>query len=182
MKAEIVRNIQGQPLVIVEGVFIADCDLPRTDAETEAKAVSYYLTMASDYELDFRIYRTPQGLRVICVSDFIKPKAPVAKRLLEDLGSDPRYNKSVIEMGKFSARLGGKAHRMGISVPPKFHYYALLPKEQRAWDAAYDAVAPNYRACEFILQTSECEMPSEIANFIALHDERTKCFSDLPMA
>lgn len=182
MKAEITRDSKGKPIVLVESIFIADCDLPRADAETEAFAISFYTTLALDYELVFRVYRTIQGLRLICVSDFIKPEAPVAKRILEDLHSDPQYNKSVIQIGKFSARLGGKPHRMGIPTPRDFHYYGLLPKERRAWDAAYDAVAPNYRACEFILQTSECEMPSEIANFIALHDERTKCFSDLPMA
>jgi hypothetical protein len=182
VKANILRDNNGVPIVMVESVLIADCDLPRVDAETESRAISYYLTLAQDYELVFRIYRTPQGLRVICVSDFIKPKAPVAKRILEDLGSDPRYDKSAINIGSFVARLGGKAARMGLQVPPKFGYYALLPKEQRAWDAVYNAAAANYRACEFILQTSECEMPSEIANFIALHDERTKCFSDLPMA
>lgn len=182
MKAEITRGRQGVPIVLVDSIFIADCDLQTSDAETEGKVISYYLTLAREYELVFRIYRTPKGLRLICVSDFIKPKAPVSKMLLQDLGSDPRYNKSIGKIGTFIARLGGKAPRMGLPMPEKFNYFALLPKEQRAWDAAYDAVAPNYRACEFILQTSECEMPSEIANFIALHDERTKCFSDLPMA
>lgn len=182
MKAHITRTIGGQMAVLVENILIADCDLPAPSAEAESYALSYYLTLSGDYSLVFRAYRTVMGLRVICVSDLIKPKAPVAKRLLEDLGSDPRYNKTVCEIGSFAARLTGKAPRMGLTVPDKFHYYALLPKEQREWDAVYDDVAQNYRACEFILQTSECEMPSEIANFIALHDERTRCFSDLPMA
>lgn len=177
--AEITRNSAAQPTVLIDNILIADCDV---DFLARGSVIEKIQALADSYELVFRIYGTPMGLRVICVSDFIRPVAPIAIRLLKELGSDPRYNDAVVKIGKFSARLGGKARRMGIPLPEKFHYYDLLPKEQRAWDAIYDAAAVNYRACEFLLQTSECEMSSQIANFIALHDERTKCFSDLPMA
>jgi hypothetical protein len=151
-------------------------------ADREAEEVGQILTLADDYSLVFRVYRTPQGLRAICVSDKVRPKAAVSKRLLEDINTDWRYVKSAQDIESFSARIGGKPARMGMEVPDKFNYFALLPKEQREWDARYNAVAQKYKACEFILQTTECKMPSEIANFIALHDERTKCFADLPMA
>jgi hypothetical protein len=168
--------------VEVDCILIGDCDAKALSGQNETSALAYFLTLADDYELTLRIYRTFAGLRVICVSDHFRPSAPVSQRVLGDFRSDYRYNEMVERIGEFGARLGGKPERMGLSMPKKFDYYALLPKERREWDASYDAVAANYRACEFILQTSECEMPSEIANFIALHDERTKCFSDLPLA
>jgi hypothetical protein len=180
--AEILRNRKGYMMVLTNCVLISDVDLVSCDANSEASVIEDLLTLADDYELAFRVYRTCQGLRVICVSNLIRPCAPVARRLLVDTCCDSRFIESTVAIGKFGARLGGKAHRLGLVVPKDFNYYALLPKEQREWDAHYDAVAQNYKACEFILQTSECEMPSEIANFIALHDERTKCFTDLPLA
>ena len=181
-EAFITMGKQGFPLVLVDCALIADIDLSKVGADHEAEAVGHILTLADDYGLVFRIYRTPQGLRAICVSDKLRPSAPVSKRLLEDINSDWRYVRSARDIKFFSARLGGKPARMGIVVPANFNYFALLPKEQREWDARYNAVSENYKSCEFILQTSECEMPSEIANFIALHDERTKCFANLPMA
>ena len=180
--AQIVRSKVLYPVALVDCILISDTDLTQKTAQAEADVLSHLCTMANDYEMTFRAYRTPQGLRLICVSDLLRPAAEVSARILADLGCDSKYIEGIKAYGKFGARLGGKAQRMGITLPADFNYFALLPKEQREWDAVYDAVAPNYRACEFILQTSECEMPSEIANFIALHDERTKCFSDLPMA
>ena len=181
--AEVTRNSMGSPVVLVNCVLIGDCDLKEPSAESEAEVISQFLTLSQDYELAFRIYRTNAGLRAICVSDPLRPSAPLASRLLEDIGSDPRYNRSIASTGMFSARLGPKPQRIGMEVPEKFNFYALLPRDQKEWTTQYDELAVNYKSCEFVLQTgASVEMPSQILNFINLHDGRSRCFEDLPLA
>lgn len=177
--AKIHRSTAGFPVISVGCTLIADCDL-LGKAENDLLAQFQAVSVAN--RLAFRIYRTNLGFRAICVSDIFRASSPASSRLLRMLGCDERYLRMAARHNEFSSRIGGKPERMGIPVPEGFNYHNLLPREREAWEAVYNEKSEHFRACEFVLQTLPCDIPSPIANFIKLHDERTKCFSALPVA
>jgi hypothetical protein len=174
--AEIARANAGYECIIVDGILTGDCDIAAADCERRISAIS---KMADDWGLAFRIYRTRAGLRPICVSHLFRPLAPITEKILTKMGTDPLYLVAVKKQLSFICRTTPKPERVGIERPS---YYSMLPREQEAWVSRYEAARQGYKTCSFLSQTSECEMPSQIANFIKLHDERTGCELDLPLA
>jgi hypothetical protein len=177
--AKVHRSTDGFPIISVSCTLISDCDFLR---KPEPELISQVQAISVEHELAFRIYRTNLGLRVICVSDIFRASSPASSRLLRMLGCDERYLQRASRYNEFSARIGGKPTRMGIPALEGFNFHGLLPKERREWEAVYDEKSRHFKACEFVAQTRDCDTPSPIVNFIKLHDERSKCYSDLPMA
>jgi hypothetical protein len=178
MVAKITKSEAGFDNIFVDGILIADCDLDKKTNEEEK--LGEIIGMADEYDLCFRIYRTFAGLRPICVSDFFKSMSPISSKILDDLGSDYRYKNTVKKFKTFSCRISPKPNRIGIVLDGGF--YSMLPRDQRAWTEKYNTACAGFKACDFILQTSECDIPSQIQNFVALHDEKSGCTLDLPLA
>lgn len=178
MFAEILRTDGGFESILVDGILTGDCDISEP-SDIDDK-IGEIIGIAKEYELSFRIYRTFAGLRPICVSHILRPLAPIAQRILADIGSDPKYINAMVQNKTFSCRSTPKPERVGMDGGIKF--YSMLPKEQEEWVQKYNDLIKGFKTCDFVLQTSECEIPSQIQNFIRLHDEKTGCHLNLPMA
>lgn len=178
--AELNRSTNGYEIITLDWILISDIDL--TEFKNEEEKLGEIIGISKQHRINFRVYRTTNGLRAICVSDFFRAVAPVSKRVLMDIGCDPFYTNMSQRLGEFSCRVSPKPFRVGISVPPKFNFYKLLPYEQKQWIEEYNKKIEGFKACEFVLQTSECEVPQQIQNFIKLHDEKTKCNYNFPIA
>jgi len=180
LTAELTRSTAGYKVLLVDGILMADIDFKFE--KNESDKLGEIISIAKEYNLSFRVYRTFNGLRPICVSNFFRAAAGASQRVMMDLGCDGDYIQMCVSSNIFSCRISPKPSRIGIARPFNFNFYDLLPHEQEQWIADYDKKSSGYKACEFILQTSECEMPSQIQNFIKLHDDKSGCELDLPIS
>lgn len=175
------RSTAGFEILALDWILIADIDF--VDASiSEDEKLGEIIGISKQHYIDFRVYRTSGGLRAICISDFFRAAAPVSRRVLMDLGCDFQYINMAERLKEFACRISPKPFRLGIEVAPKFNFYQLLPYEQKQWIEEYEKRKNGFKTCDFILQTSECQIPEKIQNFIKLHDEKTKCELDLPLA
>jgi len=180
LTAELTRSTAGYNVLLVEGILIADIDFKFE--KNEPDKLGEIIAIAKEHQLSFRIYRTFNGLRPICVSHFFRAAAGASQRIMSDLCCDEDYIQMCVKGNIFSCRVTPKPSRIGVVRPFNFNFYDMLPYEQNNWIEDYNNKSGGHKACEFILQTSECEIPKQIQNFIKLHDEKSGCGLDLPLA
>jgi len=174
--AEIARTNEGYEDILYDGILTADCDLENQNYDEK---LGHIISYSIENEISFRIYRTFAGFRLICVNYFFRPLTEITHRILKDIDCDPRYSFSIFETRKFSCRITPKPSRIGMEKP---NFYSFFPKQQNKWIEEYNLLSLNYKTCDFILQTFECEIAPQIQNFIKLHDEKSGCSLDLPLA
>lgn len=179
LTAELTRTLAGYKVLLIDGILVADIDFGTNTNESDK--LGEIIGVAQEHRLSFRIYKTFNGLRPICVSHFFRAAAGSSQRVMLDLGCDKRYIEMSHNKQIFACRTSPKPSRIGINVS-NFNFYNLLPYEQETWILNYENKSKEYKTCDFILQTSECEIPKQIQNFIKLHDEKTECELDLPLA
>ncbi len=92
-------------------VFIGDIDF--SEDFTEEIAIPLIESVEEANNINFRIYKTTKGLRVICTSELL-PNPNQNRRalsLLNDLSCDPLYIRFCILRNQYAARISPKATR-----------------------------------------------------------------------
>lgn len=181
LRAELTRSGAGFEVILIDGILMADIDLYKQTKDQE-EILGDIIGIAEQHKLSFRVYRTYGGLRPICISDFFKIAAGVSSRVMRDLNCDMDYLAVSRRISTFGCRISPKPFRVGMNMTQDFDFYNMLPYEKKEWLEEYNEKSKGYKTCEFLLQTSDCEIPQSIQNFIKVHEEKTKCGMDLPFA
>jgi hypothetical protein len=120
---------------------------PRSEAELiKIHELNKYCQAHSDF--GGRIYRTPNGLRMLVTSDFYLADSERAQNIMSELGSDKIYIRLCKIQRCFRARLTPKPWRCGF----KRHQlrFPYTPQDQtlfNEWLSIYQQKKQNYQAC-----------------------------------
>ncbi|MBV9772773.1 MAG: hypothetical protein JO040_02425 [Gemmatimonadetes bacterium] len=131
-----------------------------------------------------RVYRTHSGLRYLVTHALFTPTDAAAQEAMTALGADPQYVRLCRAQKSFRARLTPKPWRVGVENPPvRFPFES--PGDERAmreWEARYDRASQGYASCRLLEELGGGGEHPEVAPLRALHDERTRAGSSLPLA
>lgn len=121
-----------------------------------------------------RLYRTPNGFRLMATHRRFAPGEPAVSEAFEALGVDPVYRQLCRQQDCFRARLTAKPWRIGITqgLKPGAAWqpeHAQLP-ERQAWIADYEARAAAYAACSYVETLGRGRDDPEILPIRELHD------------
>jgi hypothetical protein len=142
----------------------------------------------ANVDVAVRIYRTAAGLRVLIVDRPMAAGGDDARRILDELGSDPLYRRMCDVQECFRARLTPKPWRMNevasLGPPPaRFPFDEPATEElYRDWQMKYDDVAPRFATCRLIETHGTSESPPYLAALVKLHDAMTGVERPLPLA
>jgi hypothetical protein len=140
--------------------------------------------LAVDRARGARVYRTAAGYRYLLTHELLDPASAECARTFEELGADPLYRQLCRAQNSFRARLTPKPWRCGAG---SFRVAFPRPDEREAGrvDAllrSYEKKANRYATCAFVAALGSDRVAPEIAPIVALHDQRTRAASGLPLA
>jgi hypothetical protein len=136
---------------------------------------------------NFRVYRTPAGLRVLATHATFDPNAPAVAECFRALGTDPIYVRMCSRQHCFRARVSPKPWRIGIGhhLRPRPGVWpvdpAQLPERQR-WIEGYERAAKDFASCRFLESLGSGTVDSAVADVQQIHDELCRAGSELPIA
>ncbi len=126
------------------------------------------LALPENADLGFRLYRTAAGFRLAVEGRHLEPDGPRARQLMAFFNADRLYERLCVSQKCYRARLTPKPGRIRMG-----RY-----QNEAAWIEEYDRRRRDYAVCRFI-----CAKGRRLdGSAISLHDERTLCESDLPLA
>jgi len=131
-----------------------------------------------------RVYRTYAGLRYLVTHAPFSPTDAETQQVLAAVGADPQYIRLCQVQKSFRARLTPKPWRIGMENPPESFSFADAGAERRTreWEARYDRAGAGHATCRFVEEIGTGAEHPDIAPIRALHDERTRATSGLPLA
>lgn len=131
-----------------------------------------------------RIYRTATGLRYLVTHATFDPAAAETDRLMARLGSDRPARRQIRERRSFRSRLTPEPWRVGIEEAA-----VELPLAGEAdrlafasWLARYEAACAGHATCSLLIELGDRVRHPEVESIVALHDQRTRAASGLPLA
>ncbi|MEM7431636.1 MAG: hypothetical protein AAF351_06815 [Pseudomonadota bacterium] len=134
-----------------------------------------------------RIYRTPNGFRVLAMHDTFEPDGRGAQSFMRGVGGDPLYAQMCRNQKCFRARLSPKPWRIGIEehMRPRPGVWPIseerLP-DRRRWIRRYETVAANYAACRYEKTVGDGRSIRKCEDIRRLHDDLCRATYDLPIA
>lgn len=188
--AIVTRNAQGSDVLNTARVPFFDLDfahLPgpglvasirdlfagRRDASKEERALAHVERWVRRTPgARVRVYRTRSGLRLLRMDRLLDPRGPEARRLMEELGSDPLYARLCQVQGCFRARLTPKARRVGMKrMPHEWPEAGEAERKARArWLGEYRDRCRGFGACRFVAELGTGRVEDEAARVRELHD------------
>jgi hypothetical protein len=138
-------------------------------------------------EWSMRLYRTPAGLRILVTHRPFDPNDPAVREFFEAVGTDPIYVRMCLNQQSFRARVSPKPWRVGVAkhMRPRPGVWPVRPErlpERQEWIAAYEAMAAQYAACEFLDTVGSGVTHAQVATVVKLHDDLSRATSGLPIA
>lgn len=202
----VTRNRYGAEVLNTDRVLIADVDLPSPESSPglfrrlfrrsapeepggEPAAVVERLDRISRWALDnpslgVIVYRTASGLRVFVTGISSPATSAVGDQVLADLDADPIYRELCRANETFRARLTPKPWRLpGLKAPRDRWPFPDDRAERRfeRWLTSYSAASTGYAVCRRLAAYGP--PPSSLeAQILALHDDRTRVSTPLPLA
>lgn len=188
----ITRNRYGARVLNTDSTTILDIDHHRKTflekfgfrkREDKAAIVEDLALLAARPEyraVDFRVYETAKGIRVIVIGAYFDPNAAEGRSLLERSNSDPLFAMLCRKQSCYRARLTPKPYRIkqkGIRYRWPIEQEDL--ERARAWVTEYESRSENFAVCRYLKTLGRQTLLSEI---VALHDELTKAESRHPLA
>jgi hypothetical protein len=205
-RAVITRNSYGCRVLNTADVMFVDLDLPPTgvlenlayfvrrlfnknvksprDKKEELAFVVLEQFCDDNREWCFRVYRTFAGLRCMATHSSIDPNSPNTTMILERLGTDPLYTRLCTAQKCFRARLTPKPWRCGHT-PNRIRYpYRTENKQSQfeTWKTRYESRADRFATCRFLRTVGPDRVHSSVQDIMRIHDEMTRCESDLALA
>ncbi len=204
--ALITRNRYGALVLNSARVLFADVDFPKASAGGLIEAMQFLFAPAkreakrqalaaatlerigqwaqANPAHAFRVYRTPDGLRLLFTDRLYDPTADETLAILRGLGSDPMYITLTQKQECFRARLTAKPWRCGCPRPPHAFPWASPAAERasREWEQRYAEIEARYRACEFVKALGRTVDNPAIRAVVDAHDRGCRVEAPLPLA
>ncbi len=144
-------------------------------------------------EWHLRIYRSPNGFRVIAMQDVFDPSSETVQTFFEDLQVDPLYMRMCQKQQCFRARLTPKPWRMNLEQWPDLKprsWDAVGPwpaqdsrmGERESWLRRYDELSQTFSACRFVEACGSSTVHPLAQKVCDIHDHMSQCLQDLPLA
>ncbi len=136
---------------------------------------------------NLRIYRTPNGLRLLAAHRTFSPADPEVEETFEALGSDPMYRMMCLKQQCFRARVSPKPWRIGIGnhLRPRPGVWPVKPKylpARNEWIVHYEKVSKGFSSCNYLETRGNGKVHPAIAPVMEWHDELCRAESGLPSA
>lgn len=129
--------------------------------------------------LQFRLYATHSGFRVIVTGQEFAPSDPEVDRLFKVMGADPLYVLLCHKQDCYRARLTPKPSRIRHkAIRLRYPYGPELQAQLDAWSLSYRERSQRYAVCK-LLEVIGRDDPDRVVRY---HDERTGAYSDRPLA
>lgn len=160
----------------------------RQDGGPEARALAPVKAfMAANPDWHLRVYRTPNGFRLLAMHRTFDPLDPQVARFFEAIGADAYYALSCRHQHCFRARVSGKPWRMGMRghMPRGRSVWPIAEEhrpERERWVAEYERKAEGFAACRFAEALGSRDYVSATQSVQRLHDDLCRAHSDLPLA
>ncbi|MGE9294791.1 MAG: hypothetical protein ACQKBV_00670 [Puniceicoccales bacterium] len=134
-----------------------------------------------------RIYRTPNGLRVLAMHDLFDPRSDETAALFKSLRADKLYVSMCRNQNCFRARLSPKPWRIGMEqrLRPQPGVWPVAPERipaRREWVAEYENMAVSFAACRYQETIGEGAHHPAAEAIRDLHDRLCQADSKLPLA
>jgi hypothetical protein len=134
-----------------------------------------------------RVYRTPNGLRLLAMHQTFDPRSEEVAEAFRVLGVDPVYQLMCQKQNCFRARLTAKPWRIGIRehLRPVAGVWPVKDKylpARRDWIARYETTAANYAACEFVTSLGSMRIHEKIRSLCDYHDQQCNANRQLTIA
>lgn len=138
-------------------------------------------------EWNFRIYRTPAGLRLMATHQKFDPNDPTVTRCFSSLETDRIYSRMCRNQRCFRARVSPKPWRIGISnhLKPRPGTWPVKPEhlpKRAEWLARYEDVAINHASCRFMDSMGSGVVHESVMPTLQWHDEISGALSGRPIA
>jgi hypothetical protein len=149
------------------------------------RRIGDFLETHRDWRL--RLYRTPQGLRLLVVHRTFAPDDPQVAAFSRSVGADPVCVRMCERQHCFRARLTPKPWRIGIAahLKPRPGVWPIAPERLPAraqWVAEYERAAAGHAACRFVETLGEGPVDRAAEAVAVLHDQLSRAESGLPIA
>jgi hypothetical protein len=203
-RAVITRNSYGSLILNTAGLLFVDVDLgepPRRggvlsrllgsekDVAAHEAARKAALERAEDWVQrnpgwGWRIYETRAGLRLAATHRAFLPEESACRDVFEALQADPLYRRLCAQQKCFRARLTPKPWRCDVrTLPARWPFTSeRQSKVFQKWEERYLAAASRFATCRLITEMGSRAMAAELSDLIGVHDEATRCGSELPLA
>ena len=132
-------------------------------------------------DLALRVYRTAAGFRILVQADGLAPGGSRFRSLAGALDADGLYVDLCRKQGCWRARLTPKPERTGVKRPPRGGHFPRTAEEEEpfaAWLDGYRKASEGFAVCKPVATVGRF-VENDV---VRLHDERTRCGSDLPLA
>lgn len=135
--------------------------------------------VSMDQRLGYRIYETHNGYRVIVTGRDMAPTDATVKAMFKAMNCDPLYAMLCRKQDCYRARLTPKPSRIKQpSIRLRFPYEPALSEALTEWLPQYQGRRTRYAVCKLV-EVIGHDDPDRIVRY---HDERTGCFTELPLA
>lgn len=191
-KAIITRNRYGAQVLNAESLMFLDIDKPKTSFGSLFKKSSPQQDKENIYEmvrklaggskysgLNFRIYETFQGARVIVLGKDFNPQDNATFSMMKEFNCDALYTSICRKQNCFRARLTPKPRRINLQSYKVRYPLETVDIQFENWLQNYERESRNYNVCKFIGQVGTSHF---IPEAVRLHDELTGATSHLPLA
>lgn len=191
--AAITRNRYGAEILNCTDVVIVDVDhnpqpfwrsllglRDKRDLVSESiRRVEQLLRKGGSTLRGAKIYRTPNGARILARCDVVNPRSNEIQGLMRTLGVDPLYAILCSKQMCYRARLTAKPARIRMkSLRQAWPVDGTATTTRAQWVEEYTAKAAGFAACR--LETSLGDTPDSVS--VRMHDSASRARSTLPLA
>lgn len=150
------------------------------------KRIEAFVATHNDWHL--RIYRTPNGFRLLAMHQLFDPRSKEVDQAFRALHVDRTYVVMCQKQNCFRARLTAKPWRVGIDehLKPRPGVWPIdasrLPERIR-WVDEYESTSANFSACRFEMAVGATQSVSSVVRQVAdFHDRICRANDGLPLA
>lgn len=153
-------------------------------AKKALKRIRDFSSANVDWRL--RVYRTPQGYRVLVMHSCFSPDSTHVQRFFSEIGTDPNYVRMCNNQQCFRARVSPKPWRIGLNrVDSGSGVWPVKPEHLRSrekWLRRYEQESRAFASCVYIESLGANQLDVKAERIRAIHDEYSQAGRDLPLA
>ncbi len=181
-------------VAIVAGIFLGDAVASMISPVIEGRRKSPFdaalakieaFTAANTSWL-LRVYRTPNGFRVLAMHETFDPDGSEAHDFMKEIGSDPLYMNMCRNQHCFRARVSPKPWRIGVEkLKPRPGVWPIKPERmpaRRRWVSEYDREAASFASCRYETTFGDGRPARDCEAVRRIHDRMCQSEADLPIA